>query len=83
MGPEECLESQALRVTEALMAFPVCLVRRDTGGRQDHWDHLEPLERMDREARMERSGQGDWLERVVLEVCLGPAVHPVPLDSLV
>lgn len=30
--PVECLESQDPRVTEALMVFPDCLVKRDTGG---------------------------------------------------
>lgn len=30
--PVECLESRDPRVTEALMDFPDCLVKRDTGG---------------------------------------------------
>lgn len=33
MVPVGCPESQAQRVTEVLMDFPGCLVRRDTGGR--------------------------------------------------
>lgn len=31
-GPVECPESQAPRVTEALMVCPDCPVKRDTGG---------------------------------------------------
>lgn len=36
---------------------------------------------MVREERMERLGQGDWLERVVLEVCSALVVRPDPPDS--
>lgn len=66
---EECLESQVPRATVALMDCLGCLVRRDTGGSQDHKDQSVPQERMDREVKMERSDQGDWLARVVLGVC--------------
>lgn len=59
MGPVECPESLAPRVTEALMDSQDCLVKRDTGGSQGQWDPQVPLERMDREARMERSGPED------------------------
>lgn len=59
MEPVECPESQAPRVTEALTDSPDCLVKRDTGGSQGQWDPQVPLERMDREARMERSGPED------------------------
>lgn len=58
-GPVECLESQAPRVTEALMDCLDCLVKRDTGESRGQWDPQVPLERMDREARMERSGPED------------------------
>lgn len=59
MGHVECPESQALRVTEALMGSPDCLVKRDTEVSQGQWDPQVPLERMGREARMERSGPED------------------------
>lgn len=78
--PVGCLESRAPRVTEALMDFLVCLVKRDTGASQGQWDPRVPLERMDREARMERSGPEDWLARAVLEVCSGLVVLRDPLD---
>lgn len=45
-----------------------------------------PLERMDREVRMERLDPEDWLVRVALEVCSDPVVlqahldHPVLLE---
>lgn len=58
-GPEECLENQAPRATEALMGSPDCQAKRDTGGSQGQWDPRVPLERTDRGARMERSGLGD------------------------
>lgn len=57
--PVECPESPAPRVTEALMVCPDCLVKRDTGGSWGQWDPQVPQERMDREARMERSGPED------------------------
>lgn len=59
MVPVECQESQAPRVTEALMDFLGYLVKRDTGGRLGQWDPQVPLERMVREARMERLGLED------------------------
>lgn len=69
MEPEGCLESQAARVTVALMGCPGCLVRRGTGGSQDQQDQSVPRERMDREVKMERSDLGDWRARVVPGVC--------------
>lgn len=59
MVPVGCLESQAPRVTVALMDSPDCLVKRDTGGSPDLKDLQEPPEKMGREAKMERSGLGD------------------------
>jgi len=51
--------------------------------RRDPSDHLVPQEKTAREARMERSDQGDWLERAVPEVCSDLEVHPAPPDNLV
>lgn len=59
MGPVECPESQAPRVTEALMDSLDCLVKRDTEASQGQWGPQVLLERMGREARMERSGPED------------------------
>lgn len=75
MELEECLESLAPRVTVALMDCPGCLVRRDTEGSQDRPAQSVPQERMDREVKMERSDQGDWLARVVLGVCWDHVDH--------
>lgn len=77
-----CQESQAARVTEASMDCPASQERRDTGERLDLSDPLVLPERTDREARMERSDLGDWLERAVQEVFWDHAVLPAPLDSL-
>lgn len=65
---EGCPGSPVARATGASTACPAFQERRDTGESLDLWDPLVPPERMDREARMERSGQGDWLERVAQEV---------------
>lgn len=46
-------------------------------------DHTGHPERMDREARMERLGQGVWQARAVLEVSLVHVAHQGQLDSLV
>lgn len=78
-----CLEKLDLRVIEDLMVFPVSQERKATGER---WDPLDPrvlLVRTDREARMERSGRGDWLERVAQEVCLVREALQDLLGSLV
>jgi len=66
-----------------LMDCLVFLERRDTGGTQEARGLWVRLVRMDREERMERSGQGDWLARAVLEVSWVRAVHPGPPDNLV
>jgi len=60
-----------------------CPERRDTEVRWDPSDRPVPQERTAREARTERSDQGDWLERAVPVVCWDLEVHPDPLDSLV
>lgn len=59
MVPGECLESLALRVTVASMAFLVCLATKDTGGIQEYWD-LQDLR--------ERTENGEMTERLDPEV---------------
>lgn len=66
-----------------MMDCLVFLARRDTGGTPEARGLWERQGRTDREERMERSGQGDWLARAVLEVFWGHAVHPDPPDNLV
>lgn len=78
-----CLEKLELRVIEDLMVCPVSQERKATGARWDPQDPKVLLVRMDREARMERSGRGDWLERVAQEVCLVQEALQDLLDSLV
>lgn len=79
-APVECPENPARRGTEALMDFLGCPVKRDTGVSWGRWDQQGLLARTDREARMERSDQEDWLVRVALEVCWGLAVPQAPQD---
>lgn len=67
-GVVECPESQAARVTEASTDCLASQERRGTGESLDLSDPLVPPERTDREARTEKLGPGDWLERAVQEV---------------
>lgn len=79
----ECLENQVPRATGALMVCLVFPVRRDTGEKLEIRAPSELPVRMDREEKMERSGQGDWLGRVALEVCSAHVVLPDQPDNLV
>lgn len=69
MGPVECLENLDLRVTEVLMGFQACPVRRDTGVRTVLLVPMDLPERMDQGEKMERLDQEDLLVRAGREVC--------------
>lgn len=69
MGPVECLENPDLRVTEVLMGFQVCRVRRDTGVRTALLVPMDLPERTDQGEKMERLDQEDLLVRAGHGVC--------------
>lgn len=83
MVPEECQGNQEQRVTEDLMDFLVCQVKKVIEENSVHQAPLADLVMMEKEEKMERLGQGVFLARAAQEDCSDQEGLPVPLDSLV
>lgn len=69
MVPGECQARQDQRVTEGLMAWLVCLVRREIEVSQALTDHREHPERMGRGETMEKLDPEVYLENLDPEDC--------------
>lgn len=80
--PEACRGRLEPRVIVGLMAWLVCLVRRDTEVKADPTAPQAPQEKMEREETMERSGQGDCPASLDPVVCWDPKALRAPLDPL-
>lgn len=83
MVPGECQGRQDQRVTEVLMGWLVCLVRRGTGVIQAHQVHQEHPETTGRGVMMEKLDLEVYLENLDPEVCWDQKGHRVPQDHRV